>query len=115
MNINRILSTIGARPEDQRKLLMMAPVFFICGIAEMLNYNGFMTLFNQRFGSEFLPYVYTAEAIILPIEAWFLSYLATKLPKPKLMRVVYAILLGIVVVNAVVLVGLQLLDIDLRW
>ncbi|WP_169507539.1 Npt1/Npt2 family nucleotide transporter [Paenibacillus harenae] len=115
MNVERMLRAVGARPEDQRKLLMMAPVFFICGIAEMLNYNGFMTLFNQRFGSEYLPYVYAAEAIILPLEAWLLSWLAAKLPKPKLMRVLYGLLLGIVIVNALILLALQSFGMELRW
>lgn len=115
MNIDRMLRAIGARPEDQRKLLMMAPVFFICGISEMLNYNGFMTLFNQRFGSEYLPYVYAVEAFILPLEAWLLSWLAARLPKPKLMRVLYGIMLVIVAVNASVLLALQSFGLELRW
>lgn len=115
MNTDRMLRAVGARLEDKRKLFMMAPVFFICGIAEMLNYNGFMTLFNQRFGSEYLPYVYAAEAFVLPLEAWLLSWLAAKLPKPNLMRVLYGILLGIVVVNALLLMVLQSAGIELGW
>lgn len=114
MKIDSLLRAIGARPEDQRKLLMMAPVFFICGIAEMLNYNGFMTLFNQRFGSEYLPYVYAAEAFILPLEAWLLSWLAARMPKPKLMCVLYGLLLGIVLVNAGVLLVMQSFGIEGR-
>lgn len=113
--MNSLLRMVGARPEDQRKLLMMAPVFFACGIAEMLNYNSFMTMFNQRFGSEFLPYVYAAEAIILPLEAWLLAWLAAKLPKPKLMRVMYGMLLGIVAICAVLLLAFQGLGIEARW
>ncbi|WP_173275386.1 cyclic nucleotide-binding domain-containing protein [Paenibacillus sp. NEAU-GSW1] len=115
MLIDRMIGAIGARAEDQRKLLLMAPVFFICGIAEMLNYNGFMTLFNQRLGSEYLPYVYAAEAVILPLEAWLLSSLAGRLPKPQLMRTMYGIMLGIVAVNAAVLLSFQLLDFELLW
>ncbi|MEV5026045.1 Npt1/Npt2 family nucleotide transporter [Paenibacillus sp. LPE1-1-1.1] len=114
MKIDSILRAMGARPEDQRKLLMMAPVFFICGIAEMLNYNGFMTLYNQRFGSEYLPYVYAAEAFILPLEAWLLSWLAARLPKPKLMRVLYGLLLGIVLVNAGVLLVMESFGLEAR-
>ncbi|WP_168120970.1 Npt1/Npt2 family nucleotide transporter [Paenibacillus sp. HB172176] len=114
-NATGLLRFIGARPEDQRKLLMMAPVFLICGIAEMLNYNGFMTLFNQRFGSEYLPYVYAAEAVILPLEAWLMSWLAARLPKPKLMRVMFGIMLGIVVINTIVLLVLNSFHLELRW
>lgn len=115
MKVEGILHAIGARAEDQRKLFMMVPVFFLCGIAEMLNFNAFMTLFNQRFGSEFLPYVYAAEAVILPLEAWLLSWLAGKLPKPQLMRVMYGVMLGIVGINAVILLVLQLLGSELHW
>ncbi|MFF2090986.1 Npt1/Npt2 family nucleotide transporter [Paenibacillus sp. NPDC058174] len=113
--MERMLGAIGARAEDQRKLILMAPVFFICGIAEMLNYNGFMTLFNQRLGSEYLPYVYAAEAVILPLEAWLLSWLAGRLPKPQLMRVMYGIMLGIVAFNALVLLTLKLAGVELLW
>ncbi|GGG90806.1 Npt1/Npt2 family nucleotide transporter [Paenibacillus radicis (ex Gao et al. 2016)] len=115
MNMERIIGALGARAEDQRKLILMAPVFFICGIAEMLNYNGFMTLFNQRLGSEYLPYVYAAEAVILPLEAWLLSWLAARLPKPKLMRVMYGMMLGIVAFNALVLLTLKLAGVELLW
>ncbi|MCR2802455.1 cyclic nucleotide-binding domain-containing protein [Paenibacillus soyae] len=113
--MNAILRLVGARPEDQRKLLLMAPVFFVCGIAEMLNYNSFMTLFNQRFGSEYLPYVYAAEAIILPLEAWLLAWLAAKLPKPKLMRVMYGMLIGIVAGCAAALIAFAIAGADIRW
>ncbi|WP_042163891.1 HEAT repeat domain-containing protein [Paenibacillus gorillae] len=115
MNMERMIGAIGARAEDQRKLILMAPVFFICGIAEMLNYNGFMTLFNQRLGSEYLPYVYAAEAVILPLEAWLLSWLAGRLPKPQLMRVMYGMMLGIVAFNALVLLTLKLAGVELLW
>lgn len=94
---------LGIRTEDRRKLWLMAPVFLICGIAEALTYNGFMTLFNGRFGSAYLPYMYAAEAVIIPLEAWFMSWLTGKLSKPALMRVMYAIMTIIVAANAVVL------------
>jgi len=109
------LRIIGVRQEDRRKTAVLLPIFFLCGIAELLTYNGFMTLFNQRFGSEYLPYVYTAEAVILPIEAWFMSWLTSRLDKPTLMRTLFGIMLGVVAVNAAVLVTLQALDLDIRW
>lgn len=112
--MNGWLRRIGIKQEDRRKLWLMAPVFLLCGIAEMLNYNGFMTLFNQRFGSAYLPYVYMGEAAILPLEAWFMSWLAGRLSKPGLMRAMYAVMFGIVAVNAVVLLGLRLSGQDFR-
>lgn len=112
---SRIFQWIGVKPEDRRKLIVMAPVFFLCGISEMLNYNGYMTLFNQRFGSQYLPYVYAAEAVILPVEAWFMSWLTGRLSKPQLMRTLYGIMGGIIAANAVVLLTLKAAGADFRW
>ncbi|SFS59985.1 HEAT repeat domain-containing protein [Paenibacillus sp. BC26] len=109
-----ILRWIGVKFEDRRKLAMMAPVFFLCGISELLNYNGYMTLFNQRFGSEYLPYVYGAEAVIMPLEAWFMSWLTSRLTKPQLMRTLFAIMGVIIGVNAVALLLFNSMDISPR-
>ncbi len=115
MDLQQWSRRLGIKAEDRRKLWLMAPVFLLCGIAEALNYNGFMTLFNQRFGSSNLPYVYMAEAVILPIEAWFMTWLAGKLTKPGLMRAMYAIMTGIVLLNAIILVGMRVTGEDFRW
>jgi len=110
----RWLRRIGVLAEDRNKLWLMAPVFLLCGVAEVLTYNGFMTLFNLRFGSEYLPYVYAGEAVVLPLEVWFMSWLAAKLSKPGLMKAMYAVMVIIVAANAAMLLGLRLTDGDLR-
>lgn len=115
MDLLRWSRRLGIKAEDRRKLWLMVPVFLLCGVAEALNYNGFMTLFNQRFGSANLPYVYIAEAIILPLEAWFMTWLASRLSKPNLMRAMYAIMTGIVLINAIVLLGLRVTGEDFRY
>jgi HEAT repeat protein len=115
INTARLLQIVGAKPEDQRKLFLMVPMFFICGIAEMMNYNAFMTLFNQRFGSEYLPHIHVAEALVMPLETWLLAWLAAKLPKPKLMRVLYLLMLGLVIGCTLVLVVMEASGFDWRW
>ncbi|WP_187434008.1 Npt1/Npt2 family nucleotide transporter [Paenibacillus methanolicus] len=110
--INALLRWIGVKLEDRRKLAMMTPIFFLCGISEMLNYNGYMTLFNDRFGSEYLPYVYAAEAVILPLEAWLMSWLANRLPKPQWMRAMYVVMGSIVTLNAAALLTIRLTGLD---
>lgn len=112
MGLLAIENKLGIRREDRRKLWLMMPIFLVCGIAEILNYNGFMTLFNQRLGASFLPYVYIAEAVILPLEAWGMSRLAGKLPKAKLMRVMYATIVAIVAANAALLFVFRGLGVD---
>jgi len=99
----KLLRMLGTLPEDRRKMLLMAPIFLLCGIAEMLNYNGFMTLFNQRLGSQYMPYLYMAEAFILPLEAALMSRMTSILSKPALMRDMFMVMLGIVSINAAVL------------
>ncbi|MFB9329077.1 Npt1/Npt2 family nucleotide transporter [Paenibacillus aurantiacus] len=113
--INTLLRWIGVKLEDRRKLAMMTPIFFLCGISEMLNYNGYMTLFNERFGSEYLPYVYAAEAVILPIEAWIMSWVANRLPKPQWMRTMFIVMGAIVALNAVVLLIVRLTGLDMLF
>ncbi|MFC5468645.1 cyclic nucleotide-binding domain-containing protein [Cohnella suwonensis] len=114
MDLQRWVRRLGIKSEDRRKLWLMAPVFLLCGIAESLNYNGFMTLFNQRFGSSYLPYVYLGEAVILPIEAWFMAWLAGRLSKPGLMRAMYAVMTAIVLANAAALLGMRIADVEFR-
>ncbi|MFC4101915.1 Npt1/Npt2 family nucleotide transporter [Paenibacillus xanthanilyticus] len=113
--INALLRWIGVKLEDWRKLALMTPIFFLCGISEMLNYNGYMTLFNDRFGSEYLPYVYAVEAVILPLEAWLMSWLASRLPKPQWMRTMYLVMGTIVALNAAVLLTVRLTGLDVGF
>ncbi|MFD2331942.1 HEAT repeat domain-containing protein [Cohnella sp. GCM10020058] len=115
MNMAQALGRLGVRAEDRRKLRLMTPIFLVCGIAEALTYNGFITLFSQRFGSEYLPYLYTGEAFILPLEAWFMSWLAVKLSKPALMKTMYAVMTAILLADTGVLAALKLADLDARW
>lgn len=114
MIVQRWLRKLGVLAEDRNKLWLMAPVFLLCGIAEVLTYNGFMTLFNLRFGSEYLPYVYAGEAVVLPLEVWFMGWLASKLSKPGLMKAMYAVMVIIVLANSAMLLGLRITDGDLR-
>ena len=115
MGLKTIESKLGIRPEDRRKLWLMIPIFLVCGIAEILTYNGFMTLFNQRLGASYLPYVYIAEAVILPLEAWAMSRLVGKLSKAKLMRVMYGTIIAIVAANAAMLLVFRGTDTDYRF
>ncbi|MBA2943017.1 cyclic nucleotide-binding domain-containing protein [Paenibacillus sp. CGMCC 1.16610] len=106
---------MGLRTEDIRKLWMMLPIFYFSGIAESLNYTAFMALFNQRFGVQYLPYIYIAEAAIMPLEGWLLAKLANRLPKAKLMTTLYLLMIGLLVLNGAVLLGFKLGGIDFRY
>lgn len=106
---------MGLRTEDIRKLWMMLPIFYFSGIAESLNYTAFMALFNQRFGVQYLPYIYIAEAAIMPLEGWLLAKLANRLPKAKMMTTLYLLMIGLLVLNGAVLLGFKLGGIDFRY
>ncbi|MFC5449775.1 HEAT repeat domain-containing protein [Paenibacillus aestuarii] len=103
------------RPEDVRKLWIMLPIFYFSGIAESLNYTGFMALFNQRFGVQYLPYIYILEAAIMPLEGWLLAKLANRLPKARLMATLYLLMLGVLLVNGLVLLGFKLGSVDFHY
>ncbi|NOV01558.1 HEAT repeat domain-containing protein [Paenibacillus planticolens] len=106
---------MGLRPEDIRKLWMMLPVFYFSGIAESLNYTAFMALFNQRFGVQYLPYIYIVEAAIMPLEGWLLAKLANRLPKARMMTTLYLMMIGLLVLNGAVLLGFKLGGVDFRY
>ncbi|WP_079410612.1 HEAT repeat domain-containing protein [Paenibacillus ferrarius] len=106
---------LGLRTEDMRKLWMMLPIFYFSGIAESLNYTAFMALFNQRFGVQYLPYIYIFEAAIMPLEGWLLAKLANRLPKAKMMTTLYLIMIGLLAVNGAVLLGFKAGGIDFRY
>ncbi|WNR44022.1 HEAT repeat domain-containing protein [Paenibacillus roseipurpureus] len=106
---------IGLRAEDSRKLWMMLPIFYFGGIAESLNYTAFMALFNQRFGVQYLPYIYMVEAAIMPLEGWLLAKLANRLPKAKMMTTLFIMMMGLLFLNGAVLLGFKLGGIDYRY
>lgn len=106
---------LGVRADDMRKLWLMLPVFFFGGVAELLNYTGFMALFNQRFGVQNLPLIYMAEALILPFEGWILAMLANRLSKPQFMRTLYLIMSFVVLLNAAVLLFFKLSGVELLF
>ncbi|WP_409341889.1 HEAT repeat domain-containing protein [Paenibacillus sp. MBLB4367] len=106
---------LGVRADDMRKLWLMLPVFFFGGVAELLNYTGFMALFNQRFGVQNLPLIYMAEALILPFEGWILASMANRMSKPRFMRTLYVVMTGAVLLNAGVLLFFKLSGTELLW
>lgn len=105
----------GLRGEDARKLTTMLPVFYCGGIAESLNYTAFMALFNQRFGVQYLPYVYIAEAAIMPLEGWLMARLADRTAKDRFMRIVYLVMASLLLINAAVLIGMMAAGGDFRY
>jgi HEAT repeat protein len=113
--VTGIFRLLGLHGEDSRKLWVMLPVFYFAGIAELLSYTAFMALFNQRFGVQFLPFVYMLEAVIMPLEGWLLAKLADRMPKAKLMRTLYLIMMGVLLFNGLVLLVFKFVGIDYVW
>ncbi|MFH5187458.1 HEAT repeat domain-containing protein [Paenibacillus sp. TAB 01] len=106
---------LGIRGEDKRKLWSMAPIFFCGGVAESLNYTAFMALFNLRFGVAFLPYVYLAEAAIMPLEGWLLAKLTGSMSKSKMMRSLYLLMTSILLLNGIILLTFKFAGLDFRY
>ncbi|MCI3920994.1 HEAT repeat domain-containing protein [Paenibacillus sp. TRM 82003] len=106
--LNAINSMLGLRPEDHRKVWLMGSVFFLAGVAELLNYTSFMALFNSRFGTNYLPIMYTVEAFLLPLEGWALSWMSQRMSKPRFMTVMYLLFVGLCALNGLILFGFKL-------
>jgi len=98
---------LGLRPEDRSKVLLMGSVFFLAGVAELLNYTSFMALFNSRFGTQYLPVLYIIEAFLLPLEGWLLAWVSQRMSKPLFMRTMYISFIGICLLNGLLLLGFR--------
>lgn len=110
-----MIKKLGLRADDTRKLKIIAPIFFIGGLAESVLFTAFMSLFNARVGVESLPSIYMIEAVILPFEAWLLAFLSSRLSKPSFMRVLYACMISITALNGLLLIAIALLQWDVTW
>ncbi len=98
-----IQGLFNLRYEDRRKVWFLGTVFFLAGLAEMVNYTSFMAIFNSRVGTQYLPLMYLLEALVLPLEGWLLSYLSQRWSKQRFMIAMYVLFIGIGVANGVVL------------
>lgn len=85
----------------------MGSVFFLAGVAELLNYTSFMALFNGRFGTQYLPVMYIVEAFVLPLEGWALAWLSGRMSKPRFMMTMYAMFVALCLINGFVLFGIR--------
>lgn len=103
------------RYEDRRKVLIMGTVFFLAGVSEMINYTSFMAMFNSRVGTRFLPMMYLAEAFLLPIEGWLLSYFSQRIAKPKFMTGLYSLFIAIGLLNGAVLLICRYGQLEWTW
>ncbi|MEF2245408.1 MULTISPECIES: cyclic nucleotide-binding domain-containing protein [unclassified Paenibacillus] len=101
------------RHEDRRKVWMLGSVFFLAGVSEMINYTSFMAIFNSRVGTQYLPLMYFAEAFLLPLEGWLLSYFSQRTAKSKFMVLLYGLFIGIGLLNGAVLLTSKLLGLDI--
>ena len=98
-----IQSFFQLRPEDRSKVWIMGTVFFLAGVSEMINYTSFMAIFNSRIGTAYLPMMYLAEALLLPLEGWLLSFFSQRFAKPKFMVGLYGFFIAIGLLNGIVL------------
>jgi len=87
---------------------LMGSVFFLAGVAELLNYTSFMALFNSRFGIQYLPIMYTVEAFVLPLEGWALTWLSQRMSKPRFMTAMYLLFVALCSANGLALLGMKL-------
>lgn len=106
----KLQALFNLRYEDRRKVWIMGSVFFLAGLSEMINYTSFMALFNSRVGTSFLPYMYLAEALLMPLEGWAFSALSQRWSKPRFMVSMYVFFISLGVVNGSVLLLYRAFD-----
>lgn len=88
----RLLSWIGLKQTDDRRFYQLAPIFFLAGLINVIGLLSSKTLFITRFGLEYLPAVYLAEAVILPAQLLLTSHLGRRVSRIRLVGLMNGII-----------------------
>ncbi len=91
-------------PADRHRLARLLPVFALSSIGNALGPPAYMALFNSRLGVEYLPFIYMASAIGLPLSTTLVAGLAGRLPRARFNLWLAFVLAGIVLAAGVVII-----------
>jgi HEAT repeat protein len=108
-----IYQLLGIQDKDSGKLAALGPIFFFTGIAYASCIISSQSLFVSKFGVAYLPLMYLVEAAVLPLQLWMINYLNRKMPRGKLIRGLFLIILTVLAVVA--LFAWCMTAFQLRW
>lgn len=91
------------QPADRHRLGLMIPVFFSLGMGEVLGISASTSIFNVRYGVEYLPLMYVLEGIGLLLFSLVITDLSGRMERPRFLRVTYGFMAGLVLINGLIL------------
>ncbi|OPY62218.1 MAG: transcriptional activator FtrB [Pelotomaculum sp. PtaU1.Bin065] len=94
---------LSIQPADHHRLGLMIPVFLSMGMGEVLGISSSASIFNVRYGVEFLPFMYVFEAIGLLLVTGVIADMSGRMERPRFFRRVYGVMAGLVLVNGLIL------------
>lgn len=111
--INAIYRLLGIQEKDSGKLAALGPIFFLTGIAYAAGIISSQSLFVSKFGVAYLPLMYLVEAAVLPLQLWMINFLNRRMPRGRLIRGLFLIVLTVMAVFALFAWGMIVFQI--RW
>lgn len=88
---------------DRHRLQLMIPVFFSLGMGEVLGISSATSIFNIRYGVEYLPLMYVLEAAGLLLTSVAIADMSGRMNRARFLRVAYGIMAGLIVINGLIL------------
>jgi hypothetical protein len=91
----------------------MIPVFFSLGVGEVLGISSATSIFIVRYGVEHLPLMYVIQAAGLLLTSLVIADLSGRMKRPRLLRLIYGTITGMVMVNGTMLIFSKFTSFDL--
>ncbi|MFA7077928.1 MAG: cyclic nucleotide-binding domain-containing protein [Syntrophomonas sp.] len=101
--MSALSKVLSIQSGDRHRLALMIPVFFSLGMGEVLGISSSTSIFNIRYGVEYLPLMYVLEAIGLLLVSVIIADMSGKMERPRFLRATYGIMAGLVSVNGLIL------------
>lgn len=109
------MKILNLLPGDILKTFWTAVIVFAVAVGQIAAETSYQSLFNLRFGVEYLPMMYLIEVGVIPLEIWAFIKLAELYGKVNFLKMVYGGLTVIVLLNGLVLLSVQFFNMQALW
>jgi len=106
--LSSISQRLSLQSGDRHRLQLMIPVFFSLGMGEVLGISSATSIFNIRYGVEYLPLMYVLEAAGLLLASLAIADMSGRMKRARFLRVAYGIMAGLILINGLVLLLVKL-------
>lgn len=93
----RLVRTLDIRPGEGRRLLLLVAHGAFSGLPVLLTNIAASALFLSRFDASQLPYIYLADAVVVPLASALFLQMERRMPRHRLLVAIPAAIAGVVI------------------